>query len=123
MCLRRSRPIFLRMIITIFALFFAATTAPQTDFIQAIRAQDAAKVQSMLEADPSLANAKSEKGRSAVTLAMFALVNKEGFMRPANNPLLKLLLARHPKLDLWETAALGTPAELTQLLKGDRKSR
>ncbi|HJW96294.1 MAG TPA: ankyrin repeat domain-containing protein [Thermoanaerobaculia bacterium] len=103
------------MNIIILALLLAATP---NEFIQAVRTQDAAQVQSMLEADPSLANAKSEKGRSAVTLAMFALVNNEGFMRPAKNPMLQSILARHPKLDLWETAALGTPDELAKMLKG-----
>lgn len=106
------------MITTLLALFFAAATAPQADFIQAVRAQDAAKVQSMLEADASLANARTEKGRSVVTLAIFALVNNESFMRPANNQLLQLLMASRPKLDLWETAALGTPTDLTRALEG-----
>lgn len=101
--------------IILFALFLAV---PPADFIQAVRSQDAAKVQSMLEADPSLANAKTEKGRSAVTVAMFTIVNKEGFMRPAKNPILQSLLARHPQLDLWETAALGTSDELANALKG-----
>jgi ankyrin repeat protein len=101
--------------IILFALFLAVTPS---DFIQAIRGQDAAKVASMLESDPSLANAKSEKGRSAVTLAMFTLVNKTSFLRPAQNPILQSLLARHPQLDLWETAALGTPDELAKMLKG-----
>src|SRR5256885_1394037 len=103
------------MNILLFALFLAVTPS---DFIQAVRSQDAAKVQSMLEADPSLVNAKTEKGRSAVTVALFTLVNKESFIRPAKNPILQSLLARHPQLDLWETAAVGTPDELEKMLKG-----
>jgi ankyrin repeat protein len=102
------------MNIILFALFLAVTPS---DFIQAIRSQDAAKVLSMLEADPSVANAKTEKGRSAVTVAMFTLVNKVSFMRPVQNPILQSLLAHHPQLDLWETAALGTPDELAKMLK------
>lgn len=104
----------MNMNVIVFALLLAATPS---EFIQAVRSQDVAKVQSMLEADPSLVNAKSEKGRSAVTLAIFTLVDKE-FMRPPKNPLLQALLARHPKLDLWETAALGTTDDLVKALKG-----
>ena len=96
------------MNIILFALFFAAATP--ADFTQAIRDQDPAKVQSMLEADPSLATS------DAVTTAMFLLVDKETFMQPAKNQILQLILARHPKLDLWQTAALGTSAELAKML-------
>src|SRR5213075_783999 len=107
----------INMNIILFALFLAVTP---TDFIQAIRSQDSAKVQSMLEADPSLANAKTEKGRDVVTVALFTLINKESFMQPAKNEVLQLILAHHPKLDLLETAALGTPAELSKMLKADQ---
>ena len=106
------------MNIILFALFFAA--APPTDFIQAIRDQNVATVRSMLEADPSLVNAKTEKGRDVVVVALFTLVNKESFIQPAKNEVLQLILARHPKLDLFETAALGTPAELSKMLKADQ---
>lgn len=97
------------MIITLIALFFAAATP--ADFTQAVRDQDIARVQSMLEADPSLATSK------AVTSAMFLLVNKEAFMQPRKNQILQLILARHPKLDLWQTAALGTSEELAKMLE------
>lgn len=97
------------MNIILFALFFAAAT-PSTDFLQAVRDQDVAKVQTMLEADPSLADGK------AVTRALFILVNKESFLQPRDNQILKLVMARHPKLDLWQTAALGTPEELKAML-------
>ena len=97
------------MNILLFALFFAAATP--ADFIQAIKDQDTVKVRSMLEADPSIANGKP------VTLALFHLVNKEAFMQPRKNEILQLILAHHPKLDLWQTAALGTPDELAKMLK------
>lgn len=102
-------PTFPPMCTLLFALFFAAATS--ADFTQAIRDQDVAKVQSMLEADPSLATSKS------VTSAMFLLVNKEQFMPPRKNEILQLILARHPKFDLWQTAALGTSDELAKMLK------
>ena len=99
-------------------LFATATATPSSSFFEAISNRDVAQVQSMLAADPSLADARTEKGRTPVTMALFTLVNFESFMRPAKNPVLQILLARHPKLDLWETAALGTPAELTKALEG-----
>src|SRR6478735_6621576 len=87
------------------------------EFLQAVRDRDAAKVQSMLDVDPALANATTSKGRPVVTIALFTLVNNESFIPPAKNQVLQLILARHPKLDLWHTAALGTPAELSKMLK------
>jgi uncharacterized protein len=93
----------------LFALAFAAATS--ADFTQALRDQNVAQVQSMLEADPSLATSKT------VTSAMFLLVNKETFMQPRKNQILQLVLARRPTLDLWQTAALGTSEELTKMLK------
>jgi len=53
----------------------------------------------------------------AVTKALFKLINKESFLLPRDNPDLQAVLARHPALDLWQTAALGTPEELTKMLK------
>ena len=97
------------MIITLLALLFAA--AAPADFTQALRDQDIANVQSMLEADPSLATSK------AVTSAMVLLVNKETFMQPRKNQILQLILAHHPKLDLWQTAAFGTSEELAKMLR------
>jgi uncharacterized protein len=97
------------MNILLFALFFAAATP--ADFTQAIKDQDTVKVRSMLEADPSIAEGKP------VTLALFHLVNKEAFIQPRKNEILQLILAHHPKLDLWQTAALGTSEDLSKLLK------
>ena len=110
------------MSMMLFALFFAAATPNATapaEFIKAIRAQDVAKVQSMLEADPSLVNAKTEK-MNAVTAALFILINQESFLLPAKNHVLQTLLAHHPTLDVWQTAALGTPDQLAKILQPDQ---
>jgi uncharacterized protein len=107
----------------LFALFFAAATPAATappEFMKAIREQDVAKVQSMLEADPSLVNAKSEKGIDTVTAAIFILIHQDSFMLPAKNRVLQLLLARHPTLDVWQTAALGTSEQLAKMLRADQ---
>lgn len=97
-----------------------APTDANAEFFKAVRDRDTAKVESMLDADPSLANATTSKGRPVVTIALFTLVNNAAFIPAAKNQVLQLILARHPKLDLWHTAALGTPAELSKMLKTDQ---
>lgn len=92
--------------------------ADQATFIKAISKNEVANVQSMLAADPSLATAHSERGTSAVTAALFINVG-EGFLDPKSNEILKAVLARNPKLDLHETAALGTRDQLDALLKAN----
>ena len=57
--------------------------------------------------------------RSEVTIALFKLVNGEGFMDPKKNDALQAILARSPKLDVYETAALGTPEQLEAMLRDD----
>lgn len=85
------------------------------DFLKAVSANDGSTVQSMLARDPSLANARGPKGISAVTSALF--INKgEGFIDPSKNEILHAILDRKPQLDVFETAALGTPAQLEAML-------
>ncbi len=88
------------------------------DFFHAIRSNDAATVRSMLEKDPSLVNARSPKGASAVIAALF-IIDGETFFDPKKNEVLQLVMARHPKLGLDETAALGTAGELASMLRND----
>jgi len=100
-------------------LFLIIVALPLTaddaaDFLKAVAGGDAITVKSMLARDPALANARSPKGTGAVTIALF--INKgEGFTDPAKNAVLQELLA-HAKLDLFETAALGTAAQLDSML-------
>jgi len=85
------------------------------DFLKAVAADDLPAVQSMLARDPALANAHSPKGTAAVTIALF--INKgEGFLDPAKNEVLHAILAKKPTLDAFQTAALGTPAQLEAML-------
>jgi uncharacterized protein len=87
----------------------------QNDFLKAVGSNDVATVQSMLASDPTLVNTHSAKGTSAVTAALF--INKEeGFLDPAKNEILHAILALKPQLDVFETAALGTPAQLEAML-------
>src|SRR3954466_12747290 len=93
----------------------SAPALAQNDFLKAVGSDDLATVQSMLAGDPALVNTHSAKGTSAVTAALF--INKgEGFLDPAKNEILHAILARKPQLDVFETAALGTPAQLEAML-------
>ena len=87
----------------------------EDDFLKAVNSADVAGVKSMLARDPALANAKNAKGTSAVISALF--INKgEGFLDPAKNEMLQAILAAKPHLDIFETAALGTAAQLDAML-------
>jgi ankyrin repeat protein len=87
----------------------------EDDFLKAVNSGDAAAVKSMLASDPALANAKNAKGTSAVVSALF--INQgEGFLDPAKNEVLQAVLAAKPQLDIFETAALGTAAQLDAML-------
>lgn len=89
------------------------------DVFAAIKAKDAEKLESILGADATLASARSEKGHSAVLVAMFAMKSSEAFERPQDNRLLKALLARGPALDRFEVAALGDPALVARAIDRD----
>jgi len=96
------------------ALLFAVD---QPTFIKTVRSGDLAAVRKALDEDPSLVNAHTEKGVSAVQQALFIIKDGENFVDPKSNDMLHEMLARHPKLDLFDTAALGTRAQLEAMLK------
>ena len=88
----------------------------QPTFIKTIQGGDVAAVRKALDDDPSLANAHNQRGVSAAMQALF--INRgEGFIDPKSNEVLNEVLARHPQLDLFDTAALGTRAQLEAMLK------
>ena len=63
----------------------------------AVGAGDVARVAALLAEDPSLVNARGEDGVSAVLLARYRF----------DRPLMDVLLAADPDLDIFEGAALG----------------
>jgi ankyrin repeat protein len=104
------------MILTLALVSLLAVDQPT--FIKAVQSGDAASVHTMLDADATLANAHTPKGNSAVIVAM--MINKgEGFIDPKSNEVLQSVLARHPKLDIFDTAAVGTREQLEAMLKGN----
>ena len=119
----RTAVIVLFTLLLLATLPAAAAAADPSDFFEAINARDLAAVTSLLDRDPSLANAQRPNGISAVTLALFAIAKGErGFHPVSNNDILHTLLAHSPKLGLFDTAALGTAAQLDALLRKDPAS-
>jgi len=87
----------------------------EDDFLKAVNSGDVATAKSMLARDPALASAKNAKGTSAVISALF--INQgEGFLDPVKNEMLQAILAQKPHLDIFETASLGTAAQLEPML-------
>jgi len=81
----------------------------ETEFLEAVKAGNAARVRQMLDANPALAAARAESGESAVMLSVY--YGKED--------VLELLLERKVPLDIFEAAAAGVRARVEELVKGD----
>jgi ankyrin repeat protein len=116
-CVRCAAEDFIMRFVLLAAVIIGITipAMAEEDFLKAVNSGDLATVQSMLARDPALANARSAKGTSAVTAALF--INKgEGFVDAAKNEVLKAILAQKPQLDIFEVAALGTAAQLESML-------
>ena len=109
------------LIVWIFLLAdFAIADDKSDELFKAIDARDLAKVEAMLSADPSLANAR-RKMSSATEAALF--LNEKGFfVVQSDDSVLKAILARKPQLDLFEIAALGDSTELQRRLDADRSA-
>ncbi len=108
------------LVVLMVSFSLAAQEEPQAAFFKAISARDLAAVRAMLDADPALAGAKRADGMSAVNLALAAIKKgEESFPDPATNEVLKAILARTPMLDVVDTAAVGTRAQLEKMLAAD----
>jgi hypothetical protein len=102
------------------AILLAATLSNADVFLNAVADRDVDSVKAMLEKDPGLANARSEKGRSAVTIALFAIKKgEESFPDPGTNATLRAILDRKPQLDMFDIAAVGTVQQLEKVLRDD----
>ena len=80
-----------------------------TEFFQAIQSGDENKVKALLDADPSLATAKNERGQSAILAAVYS----------GRNAIRDLLLARGVVLELHEAAAAGQLERVKQFVEKD----
>jgi ankyrin repeat protein len=74
--------------------------------LEAIKTGDVARVNEMLESDPTLANSKNENGVSAVLLATYY----------GRSEIAKALLEKGVELDIFEAAAVGLPERALEIL-------
>ena len=79
----------------------------ETELFEAIRAGDAAKVTALLDAQPSLLEAKNAQGQSGVLAACYT----------GRREIRDLLIARGAKLELHEAAAAGQLARVKELVE------
>jgi ankyrin repeat protein len=98
----------------------AAQSSPREKLFAAIHESKLDEVKKQLERDPSLVSARSAKGTSTVTAALF-ISSGEGFLPPRKNRVLAELLARGAPLDRFEAAALGDTARISKELAADPK--
>ena len=99
----------LRDIVSITLCLSGQTAFAQVDadtLFGAIRAQDSSAVARLLDANPALASASNDRGRSAVMMALF-LRDDQLFLTPTRNPTLQALLRHHPTLTFFESCATG----------------
>jgi hypothetical protein len=98
-------------------------TAPDpvasASLFDAVKAQDASKVEQLLSGNPNLGRAKRADGISVLLLALFARQGEEGFVRPQENKMLASIVARHPALTPFEAAAVGDRAAVSAALAAD----
>ena len=79
------------------------------DMMAAVSTGDLARVRSILNEEPALANARNEGGDSAVLVAAYR----------GHEEILKTLLSSGALLDLFEAAAVGDADAIEASLKGD----
>ena len=112
----------------LFSLFlFAVLTFPAhadeqsaTRLFIAISKKDVAAVYELLAVEPGLAGAKEASGRSVVMAALFQ-IERESFVPPAKNTILKAVLAQKPSLTFFEACAVGDTGEVARKLSEDSK--
>jgi len=101
-----------------FAVSTHAAEPPQAPIFAAIARLDSAAVRRILEKDPGQATVRDARGLSPVTRALFA-IRGDAFIEPKQNEMVTALLARAPTLDFFETCALGTAAQVEEMLKAN----
>ena len=79
----------------------------QEEFLEAIKNADRTKIEHLLEANPSLAKAKTSTGVSAT---IFALYN-------GNRQVATTIAGKKGKLDIFEAASLGDLAQVKDMVK------
>jgi ankyrin repeat protein len=83
--------------------------ASETEFLEAVKQGNAARVRQMLELNPALAVARAESGESALLLSVYY----------GKDEVRGLLLARSVPLDVFEAAAAGVRETVAEWIKED----
>ena len=84
-------------------------TEPSKEIFEVIRAGDSSRLAALLAADPSLANARSDRGHSPVLIAQY-------HKKPE---LVQQILAAEPELDIFDAASVGRTERVAELLDRD----
>src|SRR6266705_1136213 len=79
------------------------------EFLDAVKKNESARIGQLLEAQPSLANARDKDGLSAVFLALYR----------GNKQAAQEIASRKSDLDVFEAAALGNLDRLKTLIDHD----
>src|SRR5712691_6573889 len=80
-----------------------------TEFFDAIRAGDVARVRGLLAADPELVNRRNERGHSPVLIAQYH----------HKRDVVAVLLDAGPELDLFDACAVGRTKRVAEVLDQD----
>jgi len=83
--------------------------SPVQEVFDVIRQGDAARLRALLAADPSLVNARNERGHSPVLIAQYH----------HKRELVAVLLDAGPELDIFDAASVGRGARVAELLDRD----
>ena len=81
----------------------------EDNIFEVVRAGDTGRLQALLNANPALANARDERGNSAVLIAQYR----------DKRDAVAVLLAAGPELDIFDAAALGRTARVAEWLDQD----
>src|SRR2546430_12577781 len=82
---------------------------PSQEIFDVVRAGDTGRLQALLTANPSLANARNERGHSPVLIAQYHHKNEA----------VAVLLAARPELDIFDAASVGDTSRVAQWLDRD----
>ena len=99
----------------------ALAQAPAGDIFTAIRLNDLATVQRLLDASPALISAKDPAGQTPLVAAAF-IRRGPGFLPPEESPVFQLVARRVTSPDLIEACLLGRREIVAQAIRRDPAS-
>ena len=90
----------------------ARMTTPLQDLLDAVKAGRRDEVLALVDREPALLETRTASGESAILVALYH----------THTALAKELLTRHPRLNLFEAAALGQLGRIEELVRDDESS-